>query len=370
VHRRIGAETENFVNHNRRSVQYILSESKLALNKKLAPLIIIILAVSAILAALPMASAEIYSKPTLNPTSGPPGTKVTVAAGPGGASAFTIVSAYWDNRTGLVLNSTAADNNGAYMMVVTIPPAPNGLHWIIVNDGESESEGAQFTVTAGMVVSDYSLGVVQPLGSGEVYVNRTLHTGDVLGFNLGEVANITAVPNSGWTFERWIYGDDKTSNPWYHTITGNMIAWAVFTVIPPDSFETIRHNVTVETDTYVVETVSNSSVSEFVFNGTAIRLQVEGDSGTAGLCNVTVPSELMSGEFAIYIDAILLIENVDYTESYNGTHHLFSITYEPAAHMIEITATTVIPEFSSLITLTLLGTATLTTLIAKKKLKR
>jgi len=346
------------------------------LNKKTATLIVTVLAVSAILAALPMASAEINMKPTLDPTFGPPGTKVTVYAGPGGAANFATVTAYWDNRTGPVLNSTSADHNGAYAMVVTIPSAVNGLHWIVVNDGESESEGSPFNVTAGLVVTYYYLGVVPPVGNGEVYVNGTLRTVDSIEFTSGEVANITAVPASGWTFDSWVFGPGGTSNPWYHTMTGNMIAWAIFAEIPPggsgdnSSFEVTTHNVTVETNTYVVETLSNSSVSEFVFNGTAIRFHVDGALGTAGLCNVTIPSELMSGDFSIYRDDTLLIKNVDYTGTYNGTHYLFSITYEHSTHTIEITATTVIPEFSSLIMLSLLSLATLTIIIFKKKFKR
>lgn len=347
------------------------------MNRKLTTtLIVAMLAISTILAAFPMGNAEISVAPTLDPTSGPPGTKVTVSAGAGGAASFATVTAYWDALSGKVLNSTSADHTGAYEMEVTIPSAVNGEHWIVVNDGESESEGSPFNVTAGLVVTNYYLGVIPPVGNGEVYVNETLHTGDSVEFTSGEVANITAVPGSGWKFDRWAFGLGGTSNPWYLTMTENMVAWAVFEEIPPEgngdgtSFEVTTHNVTVETNTYVVETLSNSSVSEFVFNGTAIRFHVDGALGTAGFCNVTIPSELMSGDFSIYKDGILLIKNVDYTGTYNGTHYLFSITYEHSTHTIEITATTVIPEFSSLIMLSLLSLAILTIIIFKKKLKR
>jgi hypothetical protein len=348
----------------------------LALSKQLTTtLIVTILAVSTMLAAFPMASAEISFAPTLDPTSGPPGTKVTVSAGAGGASPFATVTAYWDNLSGKVLNSTSADSTGAYEMNVTIPSAVNGEHWIVVNDGESESRGAAFNVTAGLVVTNYYLGVVLPVGNGEVYVNGTLHTGDNVEFKSGEVANITAVPASGWTFDRWAFGQGGTSNPWYLTMTENMAAWAVFEEIPPEgngdntSFEVTTHNVTLETNTYVIEAFSNSSVSEFVFNGTAIRFHVDGAPGTAGFCNATIPSELMSGDFSIYKDDTLLIKDVDYTGTYNGTHYLFSITYEHSTHTIEIMATIVIPEFSSLIMLSLLSLVTLTIIIFKKKFK-
>ena len=362
---------------------YLIRESTLALNKKLATLIVTILAISTMLAAFPMASAEIVGNPFLcatSPpgstaplTSGPPGTSVAVVGNTSGGAAdpFAIVTVYWDGLSGSVLGSGDANNLGEYRITVTIPDAVNGQHWIVVNDGESESGGSPFQVTAGLVVTNYYLGVVPPIGNGEVYVNGTLRTKSSVEFKPGEVANITAVPDSGWKFDRWAFGYGGTRNPWYLTMTGNMAAWAVFEEIPPGgNFAVTVHNVTVETSTYVVETVSNSSVSEFVFDGTAIRFHVDGASGTAGFCNVTIPSELMSGDFSIYKDGTLLIKNVDYTGTYNGTHHLFSITYEHSTHTIEITATTVIPEFSSLIMLSLLGFATLTIIISNRKFKR
>lgn len=42
-----------------------------------------------------------------------------------------------------------------------------------------------------------------------------------------------------------------------------------------------------------------------------------------------------------------LIKNVDYTETFNGTYYLFTITYQHSTHRIEILATNVIPEFTS-----------------------
>ena len=131
-------------------------------------------------------------------------------------------------------------------------------------------------------------------------------------------------------------------------------------------------NVTIEQNTYVIETSSNSSVSELEFNQTLkeIRFYVDGASGTNGLCNITIPQELMSGNFSIYNDDTLLVKNVDYTETFNGTHYLFSIQYDHSTHMIEIIATNVIPEFPSWAILPLLLTATLLAIIYKKRLTK
>jgi hypothetical protein len=141
---------------------------KMQINKKLyATLIISILTISAIMAAIPMASAEITTDPTLYEpgtttplTSGAVGSKVEVvgATGAGDADAFATVKVYWDSLMGTVLGTVSADNNGEYAINVTIPASVAGPHWIIVNDGETESGGAQFTVEPALSVSpDYAL---------------------------------------------------------------------------------------------------------------------------------------------------------------------------------------------------------------------
>jgi hypothetical protein len=137
-------------------------------------------------------------------------------------------------------------------------------------------------------------------------------------------------------------------------------------------FEVTTHNVIIEANTYVIETCSNSSVSEFDFNKTLKRIQfkVDGTAGTIGFCNVTIPSELMSGDFSVYKDNTLLIENVDYTETYNGADYIFSITYEHSIHTIEIMATEVIPEFHFLGFILTMVIATTALALFTKKLSR
>ncbi len=127
------------------------------ISKKLYTTIIItILTLSTIMAAIPMASAEIITNPNLyeaNTTtpisSGPVGTKVDVVGvtGTGNASPFSTVSVYMDSLGGAVLGTGNANIAGNYSIEVTIPPSTAGLHYIVVNDGETESGGAAFTVT-------------------------------------------------------------------------------------------------------------------------------------------------------------------------------------------------------------------------------
>jgi hypothetical protein len=130
---------------------------KMQLSKKLyTTLIIAILTASILTAAIPMVSAEITADPILSVATGPVGTKVQVSGLAGAAAAFSTVKVYWDALAGIVLNQTSASNLGAYSCWVTIPPSVNGDHFIIVNDGESETGGTVFTVTGQLIVDPTS----------------------------------------------------------------------------------------------------------------------------------------------------------------------------------------------------------------------
>jgi hypothetical protein len=58
---------------------------------------------------------------------------------------------------------------------------------------------------------------------------------------------------------------------------------------------------------------------------------------------------------------------VDYTQTFNGTHYMFTLTYDHSTHLIEIFSTTVIPELTSLIMLATFVTATAFVLVYGKK---
>jgi hypothetical protein len=120
---------------------------------------------------------------------------------------------------------------------------------------------------------------------------------------------------------------------------------------------------------YVIGILSNSTVSDFYFHYALkkISFYINGTAGTKGVCNVTIPSGLMSGEFTVYEDGSQLIKNTNYAETFNGTHYLFTITYEHSTHLIEIVATDDIPEFPAWTVLPLCLTAILFTLIFRKR---
>ena len=133
------------------------------ISKKLyTTLIITVLTISTLMAAIPMASAEVTSDPflvekggTTAKISGAVGTKVDVVGNTtsGAADPFAVVTIYWDSLAGEVLATATADNTGSYRITVTIPASVAGSHWIIANDGETESGGAEFTVEPALSVN-------------------------------------------------------------------------------------------------------------------------------------------------------------------------------------------------------------------------
>jgi parallel beta-helix repeat protein len=125
--------------------------------------------------------------------------------------------------------------------------------------------------------------------------------------------------------------------------------------------------ITVGETEYVITTVSNSTVTDLSYNQTSqqLSLSVSGPTGTTGFCNITVPAGLMSGNFTLYLDDVELVEGVDYIESFNGTHYLFSVTYVHSTHEIKLA----VPDFASWLFLPFLMSATLAFAL-RKKLKK
>jgi hypothetical protein len=78
----------------------------------------------------------------------------------------------------------------------------------------------------------------------------------------------------------------------------------------------------------------------------------------------------MWGDFSLYLDDVALVEGVDYVESFNGTHYLFSISYEHSSHIIDLFSTNVIPDFVGWLFLPFLMSATLLGFALRKRLKK
>ena len=109
-----------------------------------------------------------------------------------------------------------------------------------------------------------------------------------------------------------------------------------------------------------IQTICNSTISNLIYNGTAISFDVTGDNGTSGFCRIQIPKVLMNSTFAVYVNgteiayALLPNSNENYTYLYfNYTHSTEQVI--------------VIPEFPSFIILPLFFIAALLAVIAYRR---
>lgn len=102
-------------------------------------------------------------------------------------------------------------------------------------------------------------------------------------------------------------------------------------------------DVTVDDGTYPVLVDANSTLYGFRFDPADPRLilNLSGDAGTVGFCNVTFPSALLGGPYLCNLDDV----PVTTVETGNATHAALYVTYTHSVHTLEIVGTTVIPEF-------------------------
>ena len=119
---------------------------------------------------------------------------------------------------------------------------------------------------------------------------------------------------------------------------------------------------------FLCRVLSNSSVSEFTFSQPErkISLNVTGETGTAGICNITIPQQLIGEGYLILLNGEHAWPD-NATWIGNVTHASFCYNYIHSTHVIEIIGTTVIPEFPTIVAnMTILVVLTLMLLFIKR----
>jgi parallel beta-helix repeat protein len=111
-----------------------------------------------------------------------------------------------------------------------------------------------------------------------------------------------------------------------------------------------------------VQVVSNSTISDFQFNGTALLFDVSGVNGTTGFCNVRVPTVLLNGTLTVLVNAIQVQYNL--LPSLNDNQSYLYFTYGHSTEQVTIT-----PEFPSSLIMAMFMLATLLTITIHKKTK-
>jgi len=134
---------------------------------------------------------------------------------------------------------------------------------------------------------------------------------------------------------------------------------------------TYHYPVSAGGEDFVVKLVINATPGD-LDTSTLITLKkisytLEGIDGTTGMSNITIPNEMLGGPYIVTVDGGLPLYSAPPVD--NGTHTSLYFTYFQSVHTVEITGTTVIPEFPSAIAPLLLVTIALVmAALAKKRL--
>ncbi len=109
-----------------------------------------------------------------------------------------------------------------------------------------------------------------------------------------------------------------------------------------------------------IQTICNSTISNLVYNGTAISFDVTGDNGTTGFCRICIPTALLNGTFQVFINGTETSCTITFS---NSTHNYLYFNYTHSAEQVVI----FVPEFPSFLVPLVFMVATLLTIIAWKR---
>ncbi len=140
-----------------------------------------------------------------------------------------------------------------------------------------------------------------------------------------------------------------------------------FVVASPNSM-----SVKAEGRDFDVQVASNSTnVSDLNFDEQNKKLSftVQGDTGTKGVTEITIPKSLLSGDLTVMIDGQAMAQS-DVVETANtDTETTLELNYHHSTHQIDIVGTNAVPEFSSVAPLVLVASV-LTVVVISTRVKR
>lgn len=127
-------------------------------------------------------------------------------------------------------------------------------------------------------------------------------------------------------------------------------------------------------ETFSVEFASNSNIDnvELSEEEKMLTFTVEGETGTRGVTEVTVPKAMLSGEMMILIDgrAVSSSSSDVILKSETNADVTFEINYSHSEHTVEVTGTNVVPEFPIAATAIAASIGTVIVMVSRFKIRQ
>jgi len=114
------------------------------------------------------------------------------------------------------------------------------------------------------------------------------------------------------------------------------------------------------TSEHHVQTICNSTISDFQFNGTTISFNVSGENSTTGFCRICIPTALMNDSYKVFVNGTEVSYNL--LPCSNETYSYIYFNYTHSTQEVII-----IPELPSTILLPFLMISTLVAFVLRKK---
>jgi parallel beta-helix repeat protein len=219
-------------------------------------------------------------------------------------------------------------------------------------------EAYNTTITANTIANSSNMGVNLWVSEYNTFVHNNFINNTIQVFNSGE---------SGTWPDTWDNGNASGGNYWSDYKGNNTNDGFGNIPYEVDELGNLDHHPLMGMFTsfdvnpqYSVETVCNSTISDFQFNGTALAFNASGENGTTGFCRISIPTALVNGTVAVYVNGT----EAPYTllpES-NSTQSILYLTYQFPAQQIVVT-----PEFPSFIILPFYMSAMFIAMVCYKK---
>lgn len=155
---------------------------------------------------------------------------------------------------------------------------------------------------------------------------------------------------------------------WFNAYWWDPMSYTLYCVGDPFPPRTNHYTITAGGQSFDVALETNSTVTDFdtadLETQGKIRFDVAG-IGTTGMCNITIPNDMLSGELNVTVDGgtpLYLAPPLN-----NGTHTSLYFTYNSTSHAVEITGTNYIPELPTVFIVPLVAATALVIVLLKTK---
>jgi len=124
-----------------------------------------------------------------------------------------------------------------------------------------------------------------------------------------------------------------------------------FVVVSPNAFA-----IKAAGKDFSVQVATNSSdVSDVKFDeqGKKLSFTVQGETGTKGVTEVTIPKSLLSGDLTVMMDGQVMAQSDVIETADTNDEVTLELNYHHSTHQIDIVGTNAVPEFGSLVSVVL-----------------